>query len=448
MTAVSPYPSATYPDDLRSAALAPVVTRPGRGFRALNIGLGLVVGAGAVAYVYQLVNGLGVTGKNDQVFWGLYTTNLVTFVGFSYGGATVSAILRLTHASWRGPISRIAEATALVTLAIGAAFPLIHLGHPEQVWRILTNFQINSPITWDMIAILTYLFATIVLFSLPLIPDLAVLSSDPSLGGWRRRLYAWWSGGWVGTLEQERHLGRALTGIAVVIIPLAVMVHTVLSYAFSLTSRPGWHSTVFGPYFVIAAIYSGVAIVVLTTAAYRRAYHLHQQIPARAIVNLGYLMAGLGVAYGYLLFTEVTTEGYVGEESAETLLFSLILDRWSRLFWLFVVTGLAVPVLLIALRRTRTVGGVTLAAALVAGSFYLKRFLMIVPPLTRPLIDGEWGTYTPSWVEWTISAAAVAAVPLLLMLVFRALPVLAVHEIEEIKNQRSELDGGDTGGSQ
>ncbi|MDP3984409.1 MAG: NrfD/PsrC family molybdoenzyme membrane anchor subunit, partial [Acidimicrobiia bacterium] len=277
---------------------------------------------------------------------------------------------------------------------------------------------------------------------------LAVLKSDPSLGRWRRRLYTWWSGGWVGTLEQERHLGRALTGIAVVIIPLAVMVHTVLSYAFSLTSRPGWHSTVFGPYFVIAAIYSGVAIVVLTAAAYRRAYHLHRQIPARAIVNLGYLMAGLGVAYGYLLFTEVTTEGYVGEESAETLLFSLILDRWSVLFWLFVVTGLAVPVLLIALRRTRTVGGVTLAAALVAGSFYLKRFLMIVPPLTRPLIDGDWATYTPSWVEWTISAAAVAAIPLLLMLVFRVLPVLAVHEIEEIKDQRLELNGGDAGASE
>ncbi|MDP3985122.1 MAG: NrfD/PsrC family molybdoenzyme membrane anchor subunit, partial [Acidimicrobiia bacterium] len=147
MTVASSDLAATHPDDLRSAAMAPVVTRPGRGFRALMIGLGLVVGAGAVAYVYQLVNGLGVTGKNDQVFWGLYTTNLVTFVGFSYGGATVSAVLRLTHASWRGPISRIAEATALVTLAIGAAFPLIHLGHPEQVWRILTNFQINSPIT-------------------------------------------------------------------------------------------------------------------------------------------------------------------------------------------------------------------------------------------------------------------------------------------------------------
>jgi molybdopterin-containing oxidoreductase family membrane subunit len=211
------------------------------------------------------------------------------------------------------------------------------------------------------------------------------------------------------------------------------MVHTVLSYAFSLTSRPGWHSTIFGPYFVVAAVYSGVAVVILAAVAYRRAYHLQDQIPVRSIVNLGYVMAALGVAYGYLLFTEVTTEGYVGEESAEVLLFSLVLDRWAVLFWLFVVAGLVVPVLLIAWRRTRTVAGVSVAAALVAVALYVKRFLMFVPPLTRPLIEGDWASYLPSWVEITISLAAVAAIPLLLIGLFRVFPVLDVHEIEEIE---------------
>jgi molybdopterin-containing oxidoreductase family membrane subunit len=426
-------PPKTSRESLQSAALAPVISAPGGRQRLLILALGLVVAAGLGAYIYQLINGLSVTGLNDQVFWGLYETDLVTFIGFSYGGAMVSAILRLTHASWRGPISRVAEGTALVTLAIGALFPIIHLGHPERVWQMITRFQINSPITWDMVAIASYLLATIVLFALPLIPDVALLQDEPKVAGWRRRLYRWWAAGWVGNPEQRQHLRRALTVTAIVIIPLAVMVHTVLSYAFSLTSRPGWHSTIFGPYFVIAAIYSGVAVVILATVAYRKAYRLDSHMPARSIVNLGYIMIALGVTYGYLLFTEVTTEGYVGEESAEVLLFALILDRWAIPFWLFVIAGLVIPVALVALPRTRTVGGVTIAAALVVAAMYLKRFLMFVPPLTRPLIEGEWATYTPSWVEITISLGAIAAIPLLLIALFRVVPVLDVHEMQEIE---------------
>jgi Ni/Fe-hydrogenase subunit HybB-like protein len=429
---------------LRSAALAPIISEPGWRQRALVAALGLLVAAGAGAYVYQLINGIGVTGLNDQVFWGIYTVDLVTFIGFSYGGAMVSAILRLTHAAWRGPISRIAEGTALVTLVIGALFPVIHLGHPERIWQMFTRFQIDSPITWDMVAIGSYLMATLVLFALPLIPDVALLQAEPGLGGRRQRLYRWWAAGWVDNPEQRRHLTKALTTTAVVIIPLAVMVHTVLSYAFSLTSRPGWHSTIFGPYFVVAAVYSGIAVVVLAASAYRTAYGLQRHIPVKSIVNLGYVMAALAVAYGYLLFTEVTTEGYVGEESAEILLFSLLLDRWAVPFWVFVMTGLVVPVFLVAFPRTRTVAGVTVAAALVAGALYLKRFLMFVPPLTAPVIAGEWGSYMPSWVEITISLAAVAAIPLLLIGLFRVFPILDVYEIEEIErgSDRHETAGG------
>ncbi len=220
-----------------------------------------------------------------------------------------------------------------------------------------------------------------------------------------------------------------------------------LSYAFSLTSRPGWHSTIFGPYFVIAAVYSGVALVILATVAFRRAYHLKDHIPVRSIVNLGYVMAALGVAYGYLLFTEITTEGYVGEESAQVLLFSLILDRWAIPFWLFVIAGVVAPVTLIAVPRTRTVGGVSAAAVLVALALYMKRFLMFVPPLTRPLIEGEWASYSPSWVEITISLAATAAIPLLLILLFRVVPILDVHEMREIEEDSGRPKGNERAAS-
>jgi Ni/Fe-hydrogenase subunit HybB-like protein len=285
-----------------------------------------------------------------------------------------------------------------------------------------------------MIAIITYLIATAILFGLPLVADMGRLRHEPALAGWKRRLYQAGSFGYVGTEDQQKVLGRSLTVLAILIIPLAVMVHTVLSYAFSLTSRPGWHSTIFGPYFVVAAVYSGVAIVILVVAAYRKAYHLERWIPDRAIVNLGYLMVALGVLYGYLLFTEVTTEGYVGAEASERLLYALLLDRWSVPFWVFVVGGLGIPMLLVAFRRTRTVTGVTVASGLVAAALLLKRFLMFIPPLTEPLIGGELGGYSPSWVELAITVAAISAIALMLIGIFKIAPVLSVTEIEEIES--------------
>lgn len=432
MTALAP---GRRPQSLREAAIAPMEPS-GRLYRTALIALLVIVGIGIAAFGYQLFQGIGVTGLNDDVFWGIYTVDLVTFIGFSYGGALVSAILRLTSASWRGPITRIAEATALVTLIVGAVFPIIHLGHPERAWRMVTALQINSPITWDMVAIVTYLIATLILFMLPVIPDYADLQNSKFIGQRRHRLFTWGSFGWVGTDEQKRTLDRSITILAILIVPLAVMVHTVLSYAFSLTSRPGWHSTIFGPYFVMAAIYSGVAVVIVATTAYRWFHGLQQWISEKSIVYLGYLMAALGVAYAYLLFTEITTEGYVGDESSETLIFALLLDRWSILFWAFVVTGLVVPIALVVIPKTRNARGITVAAILVAGSLFLKRFLMFIPPLTRPLIGTEFGSYTPSWVEIAITVGATAAIPLGLMVLFKMVPVLSVHEIEEIRAKR------------
>ena len=422
------------PSSLDDASVAPAVSSR-RAFLLCVAALAIPVAGGVVAYIYQLTQGLSVTGLNDEVFWGVYTVDLVTFIGFSYGGALVSAILRLTNASWRAPISRIAEATAVVTLIIGALFPIIHIGRPERLWEMFVRPQINSPQLWDMVAIGTYLLATLVLFSLPLIPDLARLREGNGIGGWRARLYRWGSFGWRGTEVQRRTLNRALTIVAIAIIPLAIMVHTVLSYAFSLTSRPGWHSTIFGPYFVIAAVYSGIAIVILASVAYRRVYRLEKWIDERSIRFLAYLMVAMGVAYAYFMFTEVTTAGYVGGREEAPVLYGLMLDRYAPLFWGFVVMGLVVPVLLVAFRKTRTIAGITIAAGLVVGAMWLKRFLIIVPTLAPSLLGDSYGSYTPSWVELMVTVGAAAAIPLLLVLLFRVVPVLSADEIEELNDQ-------------
>jgi molybdopterin-containing oxidoreductase family membrane subunit len=428
---------ATAQQELHAAALRPVVDA-GRRFWLLFIGLGLVAGVGAAAYAWQLLNGgLSVTGLNDQVFWGTYEATLVAFIGFSYGGALVSAILRLTNAAWRGPITRIAEVSALATLLVGALFPIIHLGHPERVWELFVRPNFQSPIFWDMVAILTYMLATFVLLLLPIIPDAAALHDNPRLGRWHRRLYRVLSLRWTGTERQRRALERALTVVAVLIVPLAVVVHTVLSYTFSLTSRPGWHSTIFGPYFVIGAIYSGVAVVILAALAYRRAYRLQRWIDDHTIRNLGFVMLALGLAYGYATFSEITTEGFVGKQAEVELLFGLMLERYAPLFWSFIAFGLVLPIALIAVPRTRTPAGIAVAATMVILAMYLKRLLIVVPPLTRPVIGGDPGAYLPSPVEIAIVTGAAAGVVMIMLFAFRFVPVMAVDEMAEIEREQA-----------
>jgi molybdopterin-containing oxidoreductase family membrane subunit len=296
---------------LRDAAFRPMQA-PGRWFWPVFAGLGLVVVAAFMSFGYQLLAGLWVAGYNDTAFYGIYEANLVAFIGVSYGGALVSAVLRLTGAPWRAPIARMAEGMALVSLLIGASFAIVHLGRPERIWLLIVSPQAGSPIVWDVIAITTYLAATIIFLYLPLIPDLAIARDrlGPSTGPLRRAFYRLAAIGWHGTPTQRRSLHWSVGAIAVLIIPLAITVHSVLAWAFSMTSRPGWHSTIFGPYFVIGALYSGVALVIVVVAAFRKVYRLEPYIGVRHFVSLARIMAVLGATYLYFTFAEMLTSAY------------------------------------------------------------------------------------------------------------------------------------------
>jgi len=418
--------------ELLEAAIRPMV-HAGRGFWIVAGAAAVLIAVGTVAYGIQLVVGLSVTGYNDRVFWATYEATLVTFIGFSYGGALVSAILRLMGVSWRGRVTRIAETTALATLLVGALYPIIHLGRPDRLLEIIYQPNFESPIVWDMYAIFTYILATLILFGLPLIADLAITADHPAVGSRRRGLFRRMSFGWRGTDRQRRALNRALGVVAILVVPLAVIVHTVLSYAFSLTSRPGWHSTIFGPYFVIGAVYSGVAIVILTAVIYRHAYGLKAWIDDRVIRNLSYVMVALAIAYGYSTFTELTTAGYVGEAADANILYSLIFTDYAIAFWAFLVVGLLVPVVLVAIPRFRTELGLGVAAACVIVSMLLKRFLIIVPPEAQPLIGVGAASYTPSLVELAVVAGGAGGIIMIILLTFRLVPVLSINEIEELE---------------
>ena len=421
------------PPDAREAALR-AFRRPGRWYWLLLAALTAVVALGAVAWSVQLRRGMGVAGYNDHAFWAIYIADVVTFIGVSYGGAVISAILRLTGATWRAPLSRLAEGTAVVTVLIGGAFIVPHLGRPDRIWELVTRPNLSSPVFWDFVAISTYTIGSVIFFILPLFPDMAILHhAHQELIGRRARLYAAFSRGWVGTPRQRAVLRGALGLTAIMIIPLAVSVHSVLSWAFALVSRPWWHESIWAPYFVVAALYSGVALVILVVAGFRRAYHLERFITQRHFVRLGFILAAFAAAYLYFTFADILPDAYVGGSETTTVFQALLLGHFAPYFWTFVVGAGLLPLLLVAIPRTRTVTGMVVASAVVVPAMWLKRMIMVVDPGTYDRITNTFGAYHFTWVSVSITLAGLAAIPLLLMLLFRVVPLLSIDEIEEIR---------------
>ncbi len=397
--------------------------------------LTVVVAVGVVAWIVQLRQGMGVAGYGDRSFWAIYMADVVAFIGVSYGGAVVSAILLLTGAKWRAPLSRLAEGMALVTVVVGSAFLIPHLGRPDRFLGMVTQPNFASPIFWDFVAITTYTFATAIFFLLPLVPDVAILQAahPEGLGRARRLLYRVLSRGWVGSAHQRRVLRTAMGITAIVIIPLAVAVHSVLSWAFALVSRPGWHESIWAPYFVIAALYSGVALVVIITAGFRRGYHLQAFITERHFVRLGYIMVALGAAYLYLTFADLLPGAYVGERSVNNMVYATLVGDLAPGFWFVIIAGEIVPLLLIALPQTRKIWGVVTASILVVSAMWLKRVLIVVGTAAYDHLTDTFGAYYRfTWVAIAVTLAGVAAIPLLLMLLFRIVPLLAIDEIQEL----------------
>jgi molybdopterin-containing oxidoreductase family membrane subunit len=217
----------------------------------------------------------------------------------------------------------------------------------------------------------------------------------------------------------------------------------VLAFLFGMTVRPGWNSTLFAPYFVIGALFSGVAAVILVVAAFRKAYRLEAFITAQHFKYLANILLALGMGYAYFMFAELLTEGYKMEglsegEGSGALLQELMLGKYAVLFWGFVIGGLALPIAILANPLTRTVGGIVTASALVVVAMWLKRFLIVVPAMATPMMPTTFGVYWPSRVEIAITLAAAAAVPLILMLFFRLFPIISIYEMEELEHESSE----------
>lgn len=422
----------TWRERLERTALAPV-TGTSRAYYAWVAFLLIVIGWGVYAYSRQVQDGLIVTGMRDRISWGLYITTFVFFIGISHAGTLISAILRVSQARWRTPITRMAEFITLVSLICGALFVIIDLGRPDRVLNVIRYGRWQSPIIWDVLAITTYITASTAYLFLPMIPDLA-LFRDKLAGrvtGWRMWLYNILSVRWRGTHSQWQSMGAAITTAMILIIPIAVSVHTVVSWIFAMTLREPWNSTIFGAFFVAGAIFSGVAMLIVVMAVLRKVYHLEEYITEKHFVYLGYLLATFSLIMVYGNVSEYLTTGYKMSEGTEFHFRQLFLGEFAGFYWFYLLGGLVLPGLLILLPWTRNIWGVVTASVLVVAAMWVERYFIVVSGFRVPLMPYEPSSYTPSWVEISVVAAGFALFALLITLFVKIFPIIAVWEVAE-----------------
>jgi Ni/Fe-hydrogenase subunit HybB-like protein len=404
-------------------------------FYVLVAGLGAVVAAGLGTWFYQMYRGFGMTGINMPIYWAFYITNFVFWIGISHAGTLISAILRLVNAGWRRPVTRCAEVITAFALMIGAMFPIIHLGRPWLFFWLVPypserliwpNFR--SPLVWDFFAISTYLTGSLLFLFLPMIPDFALVRDRTS--GLRRRIYGVLALGWRGTTRQWRQLETAMQIMAVAIIPVAVSVHTIVSFDFSMAPVPMWHSTIFGPYFVAGAIFSGIAALILAMAALRKFLHLEAYLHPVHFQNLGKLLLMMSLLWAYFIFAERLTTWY-GNDSAEMNVFYVTQrGSFSPLFWTMVACNFVVPFVILAIRKLRTIAGCVVASFSVCVGMWLERFLIVVPSLGHKYLPYTWGHYRPRPVEIVITTATFAAMGLLYVLFSKFVPIISIWELK------------------
>lgn len=411
--------------------------------------LGVVVAWGLVAFTYQVMNGMYVTGLNRPVMWGIYIVGFVFWVGLSHSGTMVSAILRLSQANWRRPILRAAEAMTVFCITVAGLFPLIHLGrnwifyfiipYPTQrgLWP---NFR--SPLLWDMTAISSYMTGSILFLYLGMLPDLAV-ARDRSTG-WRKKLYTTLAMGWRGTAREWVVFRKASTLLAALVIPVAVSVHSIVAWDFAVTLVPGWHSTIFPPYFVIGAILSGVAAVITLMIIIRKAFHLEEYLTPLHFDNMGKILLVISLLWSYAYFVEVQITWYA-HEPIEWESFSFMAHRYTGLLLVMLAGNSLIPIVTMCVKRWRRSIRVMLAVSLMVNvGMFIERFLIIIPSLSHKNMPFLWGTYRPSWVEISINLAVLAGFALLFTLFAKCFPLMALTDVRELEVRQTELPAGRT----
>ena len=415
-------------DYKQDAALYRPIYETGKGFY-ITVGILLVIYLWALyMYITQVWFGLGVTGMNQPVTWGFYIVNFVFFIGISHAGTLISAILRLSKAEWRRPITRMAEVITAIVLAIGGLHPILDLGRPDRMLNLLTAGRLQSPLLWDITSITAYFTASTVYLYLPMIPDIARLRDR---GGKLKRFYTFLAWGWHGTERQKQVLNRAINILMVMVIPIAISVHTVISYIFSMTLQPGWHSTIFGPYFVVGAILSGIAALLIVMIVFRKVYHLENYLKEIHFQYLSTLLLIMSLLWFYFTFSEYLTGVFGAEPHEMHIIMYKFTGPYMLFFWGMVLCNFIIPVIILAFRRFKTITGILIASVAVVIGMWLERLNIVVPSLANPRMELPAGFYIPTLVEWALFIGGIVAFILGFVLFAKFFPLISIWEIDE-----------------
>lgn len=391
--------------------------------------LSAVVLWGMFAYYLQVRYGLGRTGLNRPSYWGIYIICFVFFIGISHAGTLISAILRVSRAEWRRSITRSAELITVLVIGFGAIQPIIDLGRPDRVLNVILHAQLRSPLLWDVTSIGLYFISCTIYLYVPMLPDLAIIRDS---GIKAPRLYRLLAAGYRDTPAQRARLERVIGVLSIIVIPIAVSVHTVIGWIFAMTLRPMWHSTIFGPYFVMGAIYSGIAAILVAMVVLRRAFGLQQYFKQIHFDYLGRLLLLFSLLWFYFTFAEYLTAFYGGEPGEMRALWAKLAGPFAIPFWAMVLGCFIIPLSLMSRRSMRTPRGTLIAGIAVMIGMWLERFNIVVPTSVNPRWEIESiGHYLPSWVELSIMAATFSGFILLYMLATKFVPIVSIWEIKE-----------------
>ena len=412
-----------------------VVTGP-KYYAALATSGGLALLCFFFPWFYQLYYGIGAAGMNHPGVWGTYLASFIFWIGLSHSGTLLSCVLHLTNSSWRKAMYRSAEAMTLFSLVVAATYVFVHVGRPwfthwtlpyPNQWELWPNFR--SPLLFDVMAIATYLTGSSIFIYMGSIPDFAAVR-DRTVG-WRNTMYSLLSLGWRGTDTEWHRLHWAYTFLAVLIIPLAVSVHSIVSWDFAMSIVPGLHQTIFAPYFVVGAIYSGTAGIVTVMFVLRKYMGFEQYITKLHFDNLGKLLLVLSLLWTYINSIELFTGWYSGtSDEYEQLSFKLF-GFYAPLYWEMIVFCAAAPLLMISKRfRTSFVPMLVLSIAINIG-MYTERFLIVATSLARQYLPDAWGFYSPSLVEISIMVGSFAVFTTLFLVFVKIFPSVSMYEVKE-----------------
>jgi molybdopterin-containing oxidoreductase family membrane subunit len=408
---------------------------------------GFVALAGGI-WIYQVYKGLGIAGYVHPVFWGTYIVTFVFWVGIAHAGTLISAILYLFRAKWRNAINRSAEAMTVFAVLTAAQFLGIHVGRIWKSYFILpypnqralwVNFK--SPLLWDTFAISTYATISAVFLYIGLIPDIAIARDRAT--GWRKALYTILAMGWQGTALEWKSHSRTVLHLSGLATPLVLSVHSVVSWDFAMSIVPGWHATIFGPYFVAGAIFSGFAMVLTMMIPVRRIFGLEEHITDYHLENMSRFLLLTSIIVGYAYVAEYFIAWYSGVEAEQT-------SFWLRAFgpywistWVMILCNAVFPQLLWFRKLRTNVPFLFVLSVLINVGMWFERYVIIISGLSREYDPSAWGVYTPSWPELGIVAGSFAFFSMFFLIFLKLFPVIAIAEVKEIAIHEKEHPAGD-----